>query len=287
MTRRAAEEALAAGDLAGCRARLVEAVRAAPGDASLRAFLFQLSCVLGDWERADKALGVLGQLEPDSLDMVGDYRAAIAAEKTRAAVFAGTIPPDLFGDRRPWVDDLAEALRREAAGEPEAAADLRARALEAAPADPGVVNGERFAWFADADTRLGPVLEAVMNGAYRWIALSDIQKLEVPPPSDLRDLVWSVGVLTIAEGAQWPVMIPTRYPGSENPAEPALALARRTEWRELAQGHVAGLGQRMFAHPGGDVAMLDLRSLEIDRPEPAAWSPDDAESAPPPDEAQP
>lgn len=267
MSRQAADAALAAGDLAASRAHLVEAIRNQPGEPGLRSFLFQLSCVLGDWTRADRQLDMLGQLQPDALDMVADYRAAIAAEAVRAAVMAGTIPPDIFGDPKPWAQDLAEALRLEARGEPTAAADLRSRALDAAPAVPGTLDGTGFAWLADADTRFGPVLEVVMNGAYRWLALSDLTGLELTAPSDLRDVVWSVGIATFAEGAQWPVLIPARYPGTEASGDPALMLGRRTEWRALgAEGHAAGLGQRLLAHEAGDVGLLDLRSLTLTPP---------------------
>lgn len=267
MSRQAAEAALAAGDLAGSRAHLVEAVRSRPGDPALRSFLFQLSCVLGDWTRADKQLEMLGQLQPEALDMITDYRAAIAAEATRAAVMAGTIPPDIFGDPKPWAQDLAEALRAEAKGETAAATNLRSRALDAAPAVPGTLDGTGFSWLADADTRFGPLLEVVMNGAYRWIALSDLTALELTAPSDLRDVVWSVGIATFAEGAQWPVLIPARYPGTEATGDPALMLGRRTEWRALgAEGHAAGLGQRLLAHEAGDVALLDVRALTLTPP---------------------
>ena len=37
------------------------------------------------------------------------------------------------------------------------------------PAAP--IDGKAFAWMADADMRLGPVLEAVINGRYYWVPL--------------------------------------------------------------------------------------------------------------------
>ena len=56
MTRKAAEAALAAGDLEGCRAALFDAVRENAADPALRSFLFQYCCVTGDWTRAAKQL---------------------------------------------------------------------------------------------------------------------------------------------------------------------------------------------------------------------------------------
>jgi type VI secretion system protein ImpE len=270
----AAREALARGDLDAAQARLVEAVKAAPGDASLRAFLWQLSCVGGQWDRAAKQLGVLAELKPEALDLVGDYRAAIAAEAERRRVFAGEAAPAVFGGARDWTDKLVEALAREAAGESARAAELRAEALDLAPAEAGEIDGDRFDWCADADTRLGPVVETVMNGAYRWLPMSEIASLEITPPGDLRDLVWTVAILTVPQGGEWPVFIPTRYPGAEDDPNPAIRLARRTEFRDLADGHVAGVGQRLIAHSGGDVPLMEMRSLRFDRAAPDADAPE-------------
>ncbi|MBS1173150.1 MAG: impE, partial [Proteobacteria bacterium] len=47
-----AEDHLRAGDPAAALKLLQDQVRARPGDAKLRVFLFQLLCVLGQWERA-------------------------------------------------------------------------------------------------------------------------------------------------------------------------------------------------------------------------------------------
>lgn len=278
MSAAAAREALAQGDLDGAQARLVESIRAKPGDAALRAFLWQLASVRGDWDRARKQLDVLAGIKPDALDLVDDYRAAIAAEETRSAVFAGRTRPVVFGGARDWTDKLVDALAREAAGEADAAAALRAEALDLAPAVAGEADGTRFEWCADADTRLGPVLETVMNGMYHWLPMSEIGALEITPPSDLRDLVWSVAILTVPQGGQWPILIPSRYPGSEADPDPAVRLARRTEFRDLAGGHVAGRGQRLIAHSEGDVPFLELRRLGFDHPDPVL-DPDAGEGA--------
>lgn len=264
-----AQDAVRRGDLDAARALLTDATRAAPADPALRAFLFQLACIDGDWTRASRALDALAGLRPEALDLVADYRAAIAAEATRAAVFAGRTPPDVFGGARGWTGDLVAALAAEAAGDADGAAALRTRALAAAPADAGAADGQPFAWIGDGDSRLGPVLEAVMNGAYRWIPFCELAALEIAPPADLRDAVWAVAVATFraegdaAGGAQWPILIPARYPGSEAAADPAIRLGRRTEWRALGGDHAAGLGQRELVHDAGEIALLELRSLSF------------------------
>ena len=50
------EELVAAGQPAEALKRLQERVREKPQDAKLRTFLFQLLCVVGQWERAQAQL---------------------------------------------------------------------------------------------------------------------------------------------------------------------------------------------------------------------------------------
>ena len=59
----AAEDALRGGDPGGALALLQAEVRNKPADASLRVFLFQLLCVLGQWERALNQLKVAADLD--------------------------------------------------------------------------------------------------------------------------------------------------------------------------------------------------------------------------------
>ena len=63
--------------LADTLAELQQRIRSAPGDASLRTFLFQLLSVTGNWERALAQLGVAGELDAGAIAMVQTYRDAI------------------------------------------------------------------------------------------------------------------------------------------------------------------------------------------------------------------
>ena len=87
-------------------------------------------------------------------------------EALRAEVFAGKRGPLIFGDPQDWLGLLVQAAQLVAAGNFAAADELRQQAFEAAPANPGQINGQDFEWLADADSRLGPVLEAMIDGKY-------------------------------------------------------------------------------------------------------------------------
>ena len=268
----AAEQALRGGDCAAALKLLTEQVRGRPQDARLRIFLFQLLTVLGQWERALNQLKVAVELDPATLPMAQTYREAIPCEALRLAVFAGRKVPMLFGEPEPWAALMIEALLREGRGEADAGRRLREQALDQAPARAGEVKvgkadavaAQRFGWIADADTRLGPMLEAVVNGRYYWVPFERLARLEVTAPEDLRDAVWMPATLEFSNGGQTVALVPTRYPDTDLAAGDALALARRTEWRENADGSFTGLGQRLLATDAGEFALMDVREVVFD-----------------------
>ena len=252
-----------------------------PQRSDLRIFLFQLYCVQGEWMKAGTQLEVLLELDPSSKPMVETYREALRCEALRREVFDGKRSPLVLGAPQDWLAMMIEALRVDAEGRPDAAAELRARALEAAPATSGKLDDVPFAWLADADTRLGPVVEAIINGKYYWVPVSRLLRIEIEKPADLRDFVWAPATLTLENGAASVALIPTRYPGTEREATDALRLARATEWREQPGGAWHGIGQRMLATDQSEVALLDVRVIALDTVpvEPAAESAGTAEPA--------
>jgi len=73
----AAELSLRNGDPAAALAQLQEQVKVQPANAKLRIFLFQLLCVLGQWERALNQLKVASGLDPAALAMAQMYGEAV------------------------------------------------------------------------------------------------------------------------------------------------------------------------------------------------------------------
>jgi type VI secretion system protein ImpE len=264
-----AEQALRDGDALKALKLLTDQVRSKPQDAKLRVFMFQLLCVLGQWERALNQLNVSLELDAGTLPMVQTYREAIACETLRLQVFAGKKVPMLFGEPETWVALLIEALLREGRGEADAARTLRAQAMEQAPATAGQIDGKAFEWIADADSRLGPTLEAVINGRYYWLPINRLAKVEIDPPQDLRDRVWMPAHFEFTNGGEVVGLIPTRYPDTELSSGDLPALARSTEWREAAPGDFVGLGQRLLSTDEADHALMDVRSITLTPAPPA------------------
>src|SRR4051794_26696787 len=260
----AAEQSLKGGDPAAALGHLQEQVRAKPSDSRLRIFLFQLLCVTGQWDRALTQLGVASNLDPEAMAMAQTYGDAVRCEAIRDGVFAGRKSPLIFGEPEQWLALLIEALLVAGRGELERSAELRALAFEAAPATAGAVDGRPFEWIADADSRLGPVLEAIINGRYYWVPFSRLIKIEFEPPEDLRDLVWLPARLQFANGGESVALIPSRYPGSASSPDGLIALARKTVWEEITPDTHRGLGQRLFATDAEEVPLLDVRTMTLE-----------------------
>jgi type VI secretion system protein ImpE len=191
------------------------------------------------------------------------YREALNCEALRAEVFAGRRTPLVLGEPPPWLGLLLEALRLTAEGNSAAAQPLRDQAFAAAPATAGTIDGQVFEWIADADVRLGPVVEAVVNGRYYWIPVQHIRRIGLEPPVDLRDLVWTPAQFTWANGGESVGVIPTRYPGSERAEDEAIRLARKTVWEEAGQDLYLGLGQRMLTTDGGEYPLMQVREIRL------------------------
>jgi type VI secretion system protein ImpE len=161
----AAEEKLRAGELPACLAELQAEVRRNPAEPRPRIFLAQLLMVLGEWDRALTQLNVIAEMDATAIPMTRTYAAAIQCERLRASILAGERSPLIFGDPEPWLALVVQGLAALSAGRPQQADAIRAEAFGAAPATAGSLNGTAFEWIADADSRLGPVLEVLLNGA--------------------------------------------------------------------------------------------------------------------------
>jgi type VI secretion system protein ImpE len=290
MEKRRLEELLREGRLSETLTELQNRVRKDPSNAKLRVFLFQLLAVAGNWERALTQLKVAGDLDPSALSMVHTYREALKCEALRSAVFAGERSPLIFGEPERWIALVLEALRLGAQGTVAQSQAIRDEAFALAPATTGSIGGrataaqatagegsaeQKFDWFADADPRLGPMVEAIVNGRYYWIPVSRIKRIDIEPVADLRDVVWLPAHLTFATGGESVALLPARYPGSEAAEDPALRLARRTEWIDRGDDLFLGLGQRMFATDTGEYPMLDIQHIAFDVEDQAASDPQD------------
>ncbi len=264
-----AQEHVRAGDVNAALNALQDQVRAEPSEARHRVFLFQLLSILGQWDRALTQLNVAGEMDAANLGMAQVYRQALAVESMREEVFAGKRTPLIFGDPEQWIALLFEALKLSAAGEIAQSEDLRGEALELSPATSGRLNDREFEWIADADSRMGPMIEAIINGRYFWVPFNHVWEMRIDEPEDLRDLVWVPAEFKWTNGGEAVALIPARYPGSEGSDDPRVQLGRMTTWEDHGNDFYTGLGQRMLATDAEECPILDVRNVVIDQPDAA------------------
>ncbi|MET0026313.1 MAG: type VI secretion system accessory protein TagJ [Candidatus Thiodiazotropha sp.] len=258
-----AEELLQQGELEAALDALQQTIRKEPSNAKWRTFLFQLLCITGDWQRALNQLKVSADLDSIGIPMAQTYHEAIRCELFRKEVFDGLRSPLIFGDPPEWTALLVEALRLTGQGDYAQAEILRQQAFDQAPTTAGQIDDQPFEWIADADPRIGPVVEAIVNGRYYWIPVQRLKQVSIDAPEDLRDLVWVPAHLTFENEGEAVALLPARYPGTEAIQDSSLKLSRKTEWQQLHEELYTGLGQKMLATDQDEYPLLGVRQIQI------------------------
>lgn len=259
---------LAGSSLDETLARVEAQIKAAPGDADLRAAFVQLLCLAGNWTRAQTQLKSWAALKPQAQPTVTLLDQAIRGEMQRAVVFAGQAEPRLPGEAWGWAAQLFAALQADIQGDRAQADALRSAALDAAALNPGSAQAQGdeqaqpFAWLVDGDSRLGPVCELLVNGHYFWVPFSAIATMRFQAPASVTDLVWRHTLVQLVDGAEQVCQVPVRYPFDAD-AQDSLRLASLTEWRPLdeAQQHYVGQGQKVWLNDEAEFPLLSLETL--------------------------
>jgi type VI secretion system protein ImpE len=244
--------------------QLEQEIKKQPAAVEKRFFLFQLMVVLGQWERALQQLQTGVKLDKTLAATAHVYGDLVRTEVTRAKVFAGEILPRFLQEPPTWSAGVVHALALHSQGRIEDADQARSEAFDQVPDYSGTISTKEtqhsFAWLSDADSRLGPILEVILNGQYMWLTMNQIKSIEIAPPHDLRDLVWTIAEITLKDGDVISAFIPTRYPNSES-ADDSAKLARTTTWQEIGATATIGLGQRMWMTDTADFALFDSRKI--------------------------
>jgi type VI secretion system protein ImpE len=211
---------------------LTDYLREHPGDVAQRTFLFELLCFSGDYDRAEKQLGVLAQGDCQAEMGAVLYYAALHAERTRHQVFE----------------------KQDFSKEPSASPS-------------GTLNGRPFQSLRDADPEVGARLEVFAAGAYLWIRFEHVASVEMEPPRRLRDTLWTPAFVKTGPSFKGTelgeVLIPAIYPYSwKNPNE-SVWLGRVTDWVADEDGKEYPSGQKILLLDGEEIPFLEIRSLEF------------------------
>lgn len=248
--------------LAARLASIEAKVRSEPAQVTHRWELFQLLCVLGQWERAIQQLQVCARQQPEQIATSHACRDLIRAEKVRSKVFAGELTPGFLVEPPLWVQGLVDALSLTARGDIESADCVREAALDNAQSLDARFEQTHVEWISDSDSRLGPVCEIITAKHYRWLPLADIARWQVERPATLLELVWAPCTLTLRDNSTVRGFLPARYPASPDDDD-ALRLGKRTAWREIGRTAVIGMGRKTWATSAGDFSVFEVASCEF------------------------
>lgn len=196
----AVTSALAAGDLPAALAAAKQGVRKHATSAVARERLMNLCLLTGDFTAAAKHAETVGQLDPKRKMEAAGWLAGCGCENRRADVYAGKASPLILGEPDDATCKAVAGVEALARGDADAASGVLADARESAGGDirgtitfdtgPDEETTEAFTDFADADGRLGPILELFVDGRYSWLPPGRVAELRLQRPETLRDLVW-------------------------------------------------------------------------------------------------
>lgn len=256
-----AEELIKTGQVTEALAALEQQIRSNPSEIKYRIFLFQILSVLGQWERAMTQLNVVGEMDSANLLFTHSYRPALQSEAFREQVFSAGKTPLIFGEPAEWLGLIVQANQLFAQQNYSASRQMLDQAFEQAPAVSGTINGNSFEWIADADSRLGPILEVIVDGKYYWAPFSAMKRIVVEEPADLRDMVWVDAVFTWTNGGESSGLIPVRYTGTHSDQDDAVKMARKTRWQEYPEDFFIGFGQRVLTTDAEEIPLLEVREI--------------------------
>ena len=260
-----AKELLAAGHLEEASAALLRQVKANPNDSASRTFLFELSCLSGDWDRAERQLDVIGQQSTEAQLGVMVYRANINAERERRRVFAEGVQPHFLREPPAYVDLCVTALNQVKGGLTKEARATLDRAEEERPAIAGTLGGKEFHDFRDYDDFLAPVVELIVKDKYVWLPFEQIKSIQISPPRQLRDMIWASARVEATDGTIGEVYMPSLYADTSGSANDQLRLGRMTDSKQLAEDLYQTLGLRLFLVDGEDKTLFEATPVEFSR----------------------
>jgi type VI secretion system protein ImpE len=258
------KELLDTGHLDGAIEALTQEVKANPSDATRRIFLFELLCFAGQLDRAEKQIDALGQESAQASLAVQVYKSNVAAEKQRLKLYREGAPPHFLNEPPAYADLQVEGIRKLASGDTAGARELFDRAEEERPSVAGKWNGKAFLDFRDYDDAVGGVLELIVKDKYAWLPFEQIRSIQMRPPGKLRDLLWIPTRVEALDGTIGEVFVFALYAGSSDSKNENARLGRMTDWREVGDGLVAGVGQRLFLVDEADEPILEARTIEFE-----------------------
>lgn len=261
-----AKELFDAGNLSGAVEQLTQDVKSNPREQKSRIFLFELLCFAGEFQRAERQLDAIAQTSGDVKVEMGAqaYRSALQAETGRRGFFTGAHrTPKFFSDPPAYAALHMDAIAKLRENKVEQLEQLLEESRHMQSPVKGSNDGKPFEGFRDGDDLISPFLEVFFQSDYYWLPFEQIKRLEIQPPSTLRDLLWTPVIVESREKVVGNIFVPTLYYGSHEHADDLVKLGRMTDWKSIGNEVLLGLGQRTFFADDSEYPLLEIRKIEF------------------------
>jgi type VI secretion system protein ImpE len=261
-----AKELIRAGRLSEARTQSIEEVKASPADAGRRTLLFQIHCLCGEWDKAERDLDIIAAMDAKREAGAQVYRNLVSGEKERLDVFRNNLRPSFLPGTPPYIETYYAAREKLAGKKIEEAAALFSRIDSQTPVISGTVNGKSFTGLKDTDIYVVRFLEAIAHERYVWVPFEAVRELSVTPPKTLFDLIWAPAVVTTWKGLTLNCFLPVLYAESFLHEDDRIKLGRMTDWENLGGPFSKGMGQHVYEIGEDEVALLEVREIIFNPP---------------------
>ncbi len=251
------------GNLTAAVESALNQVKARPADAPARTFLFELSCFSGDWERAEKQLDVIGHQSAASMIGAKVYEQNFKAERDRTKLFSDGQRPETAMPLPSYAVELLKANDMIREGKTAEARALLDEIEENRPAFPCTINGEDFSDFRDYNDATMCVFELIVKDLYVWLPFEQVEKIEFLQRKSLRDVFWPQAAVTMTNGTNGEMFLPSLYVNSWKHNDDQVRLGRTVDWRDAGDEIYIGEGTRLFTMDGKDKSILDIQTIEF------------------------
>jgi type VI secretion system protein ImpE len=237
-------------------------VRKNPNDLNRRGALAELLCFAGNFDRADRLLDAMLQLDPRSALGIALFRQLIRAEEARQQFYTEGRLPEFLEAPTEHDQLYFRALVELKDGNAQAAARLLADAEAQRPAIRGTLDGVAFDDMRDLDDLAASHFDILTsNGKFYRVPLRRFESAVFHAPERQRDLLWRRATVAVIGGPDGDVFFPTIYPFYAKPPSAALRLGRETAFTEEAP--IRGSGLRTFLVGEEARTIMELGKLEF------------------------
>ncbi len=257
------KDLIKAGKLAEARSSLVAAVKAHPGDTASRTLLFQVLLFSGEWEKAQRHLESLAELDVKLMAATPLYENLLKCERERSEVVSLKTMPSFLPATPTYFQDYYQACQQLQSNLDGNGQEIFEAMASKIPQVTGTVNGVEFSGMRNTDDVLAFALEVFAHDRYVWVPFDAIREIIVTPPQTLLDLMWISASITTWSGLSLNGYLPVLYPDSWKHDNEQAKMGRMTDWFTPSGSCVRGAGQQVFVFGDQDVSILELRDLQF------------------------